>query len=273
MDIGAWLYLDLVISLHLWLTNGSKVYWPLLQTGSFLIITKCIYRNNTCEVCFPWDLFTLVHYRYLFLFFAGSALVHLPKFAFTRIVGNSYDPTYSCNVEFPTKGGETVYFTFTFLATYVIPLVIILYCYAQILVTVWRKTSAGTESAQAQSRALRRKRKITRMVFIVVILFALCWLPNQSFSSMYTFDTQVFTYIFCKYTQTIFILSLTFKVIAHSNSIVNPFVYAFTTTSFKKHYKRVFQVCCPSSSPETPSVSVTKTKTERLTSTKEDSSM
>ena len=205
-------------------------------------------------------------------------MVHLPKFAFTQIVGNDFDNTYSCNVVFPTKGGETAYITFTVIVTYILPVVVILYCYAQILVTVWRKTSAGTESAQAQSRALRRKRKITRMVFIVVILFALCWLPIQSFTIWYTYDQAGFHNLFCAHSQAILITALAFKAIAHTNSIVNPFVYAFTTTSFKKYYRKTFQVCCPTKGPE-PSVvsmSMTKgTKTERLTSTatKEDSSM
>ena len=203
-------------------------------------------------------------------------MVHLPKFAFTKTVGNNFDNTYLCNVEFPSKRGETVYSLFLVLATYVIPLVIILYCYAQILVTVWRKTSAGTESAQAQSRALRRKRKITRMVFIVVILFALCWLPIQSFNTWYTVDTNRFNILFCKYTQSIVTIGVIIKSLAFTNSIVNPFVYAFTTTSFKKYYKRVFHVCCPNRihEPASVSMSMTKgTKTERLTSTKEDSSM
>lgn len=160
---------------------------------------------------------------------------------------------------------------------YLLPLAIIIYCYIQILVQVWRKTSEGTESAQAQARALRRKKKITKMVFIVVVLFAICWAPvHIAIITILVYHTKGLDVSAAISYFHVFTLML-----AYLNSIVNPFVYAFATTSFKKYFRRVFASCtCRRVGGEMmTSVSISmKTKSERLSVTqngasKDDSSI
>ena len=145
-------------------------------------------------------------------------------------------------------------------------------CYIQILLQVWQKTSGGTESAQAHARALRRKKKITRMVFIVVVLFAFCWAPIHTFNIMSASGAKVImANVGIAQWWKIFFLTL-----AYANSCINPFVYAFTTTSFKKYFKSVFGAACGQYSREGHAMSISmETKTERITtnSTKEDSSL
>lgn len=188
------------------------------------------------------------------------------------------DQTGNCERAFKNPAGPVYHYVISYLFfMYLLPLAIIIYCYIQILVQVWRKTSEGTESAQAQARALRRKKKITRMVFIVVVLFAICWAP------IHIVNITVFVYEFAKVDPSQFLqyFHLFTLFLAYTNSIVNPFVYAFATTSFKKYFRRVFASCtCRKVRGEMmTSVSISmKTKSERLSVTqnggsKDDSSI
>lgn len=220
-----------------------------------------------CRVQLTYLLITILLFSFL-IFVTVSGVLYAPVLVFNKTVlegGYLY-----CSRDFPWAHGELVFYLFILLATYGVPLSVIMFCYVQILYQVWHKTSAGTESAQANARALRRKKKITRMVFIVVTLFALCWAPlhavNLGLQVAPNFESVVSTefYTFC-------------LCLAYANSCVNPFVYAFTTTSFKKYFKKFFSSGWSGKTPrENVSVSISmKTKTERLTTsqTREDSSI
>ncbi len=123
---------------------------------------------------------------------------------------------------------------------YVIPLTIILMCYARILMIVWRKTSAGTESAAAHERSIRQKRKTTRMVFIVVLLFGVCWAPIHALTLYLTWGLNGSKRYSDQFVNFLFVSQALSMCLCYSNSCVNPFIYAFTTTAFKKHFKKIF---------------------------------
>ncbi|XP_072167299.1 G-protein coupled receptor 54-like [Diadema setosum] len=184
------------------------------------------------------------------LIWAGSFILQLPVAFFSNI--NEYGV---CTTEFDTQSGSHAFHIFNTLSMYIVPLVVILICYVNILVQVWRKATQGTESAQAQERSIRRKRKITRMVFIIVLLFAVCWLPTNVFRLWQEFDENFLTKANNSYFD---VASLLANCLIYANSCVNPFVYAFTTTSFKKYFKRLFASCCQSYQSAMGSVSTFK---------------
>lgn len=157
----------------------------------------------------------------------GSFVIHFPVFILSKLKDDS------CQMSFT---GFKYYFLFLVLIMYVIPLSVITACYANILVIVWRKTSAGTESAQAHERSIRQKKKTTRMVFLVILAFALCWLPIHTFNLTIQFQEPPQT------THFIVIMNVFALCLSYANSCVNPFIYAFTTATFKKHFKKVFSL-------------------------------
>ncbi|XP_071964476.1 G-protein coupled receptor 54-like [Antedon mediterranea] len=151
--------------------------------------------------------------------------------------------THECKLEFPEEFQRRLFITGSFLMLYAFPLLVILACYFKILIQVWRKKSCGTESAQAQERSIRRKRKITRMVFIVVLLFAVCWAPNHIVIMLETFWPSDEFYRSIEMFKIATSLKLFSLCLSYSNSCCNPIVYAFATDSFKKHFKRIVGFC------------------------------
>ncbi|XP_071965246.1 G-protein coupled receptor 54-like [Antedon mediterranea] len=191
---------------------------------------------------------------------AVSFMIHIPVAINTNVIHDENSTT--CYRDFGNSDRDKIFTIFSFMSMYAIPLLIISICYVKILMQVWKRTSMGTESAQAQLRASQRKRKITKMVLIVVILFALSWLPLHCiilglsfFPTASVWDTHTFQYVY-----------ITFLCLAYANSSMNPFVYAFTTTSFKKHFDNIFRGVCFSRTTrekESP-VMITETRFSKL---------
>ena len=87
-------------------------------------------------------------------------------------------------------------------------------------------TLAGT--SDKHERQLRRKKRVTRMVAIVVILFAVCWFPIHLIAFLLQFDPN-----FPK-TDAMHYFKLFGHTLSYANSCVNPFVYAFVNEGFKQ---------------------------------------
>jgi len=67
---------------------------------------------------------------------------------------------------------------------FVIPLVAVCLLYGAMVRRLLTKSVAGARKATGkQSETSRAKRRVTRLVVIVVVIFAACWLPMQVLSS------------------------------------------------------------------------------------------
>ncbi|ESO84146.1 hypothetical protein LOTGIDRAFT_108200 [Lottia gigantea] len=89
----------------------------------------------------------------------------------------------------------------------------------------------GNQSAES----VRAKKRVTRMVIIVVVLFAVCWLPIQVILVIQKFGT---------YPTDIFYIGLQMasNCLAYMNSCVNPILYAFLSENFRRSFRKV--LCC-----------------------------
>lgn len=142
------------------------------------------------------------------------------------------------------RGIFSVSLTFFF---YLLPLVVICICYASMAKVLW---NAGSEISNNRSGAARRqsRRKIARMVLVLVVCFACCWLP---------YHTRVLIEILkvARNNSFYFYFSFCARALAYFNSCLNPLLYSFLGENFRSQMKDVF-FCFPALSlrKEGPSI-------------------
>ncbi|PIK62422.1 putative G-protein coupled receptor [Apostichopus japonicus] len=163
-------------------------------------------------------------------------LLSLPMLLFKK---EFYHPQFNvtiCIIDWPITQLKTVYNLGTFFATYAIPLTIIGICYAILLRKLWKYSISDRETGnggEARARMMQRKRHVTFMILIVVLGFAICWLPIHSFQiwSLIVRPPPTVVYYYVR---------LCSLCLAYTNSAVNPIVYAFVGGKFRE---RFFYAC------------------------------
>ncbi|XP_060083039.1 allatostatin-A receptor-like [Ylistrum balloti] len=86
--------------------------------------------------------------------------------------------------------------------------------------------------------SMRTKKRVTRMVVIVVVIFAICWLPIQIIFVMISFGMIGMDSKFLIGTM------IASNCLAYMNSCVNPVLYAFLSENFRRSFRRL--LCCAS---------------------------
>ncbi|ETE68978.1 G-protein coupled receptor 54, partial [Ophiophagus hannah] len=169
----------------------------------------------------------------------GSFLVSIPVFIYNRLIeGYWFGPQTFCSESFPSVYHKRAFILYNFLVVYLLPLLTILLCYSAMLYQMRHPTVAPADNHyQVQqlaefSEALRAK--ISRMVAIIIALFTICWGPVQLLILFQAFDSS-FQHNYYTYKVKIFA-----HCMSYANSSLNPIVYAFMGTNFRKAFKKVF---------------------------------
>ncbi|XP_008556039.1 allatostatin-A receptor isoform X1 [Microplitis demolitor] len=122
-----------------------------------------------------------------------------------------------------------------FLLSYVIPLTLICGLYICMLVRLWRGARTSAESR-------RGRRRVTRLVIVVVGVFAFCWCPLQLILVAKSLN-------FYPLTTTSVMIQIASHVLAYMNSCVNPILYAFLSENFRKAFRKIIY-CRPRYNPQ-----------------------
>ncbi|KAK0043429.1 allatostatin-A receptor [Biomphalaria pfeifferi] len=142
------------------------------------------------------------------------------------------------NVADLAEGNHNKAFFGTFLFFgYVIPLGITVVMYGLMLKRLLYGVVPGGGNQSAES--IRAKKRVTRMVVIVVVIFAICWLPVQ----VILFYRYILEYVMSE----IFVgIMMAANCLAYMNSCVNPILYAFLSENFRRSFRKF--LCCTESS-------------------------
>ncbi|XP_076647502.1 tachykinin-like peptides receptor 86C [Halictus rubicundus] len=121
--------------------------------------------------------------------------------------------------------------------TYLIPMSLMVTCYALMGRKLWVTKSIG-EITQYQMNSMKSKRKVVKMFITVVAIFAICWLPYQAiFIFMYHYNQITHS----TYVQHIY---LGFYWLAMSNAMVNPIIYYWMNIRFRVYFQLVLRKFC-----------------------------
>lgn len=117
----------------------------------------------------------------------------------------------------------------TFVFGYVLPVVVVSLAYARTIKFLW--TSVDPIERISESR--KAKRRVTKMIVAVAVLFCLCWLPHHLVILCFWFG-------YFPFNRATYACRLASHCLSYANSCLNPIVYALISKHFRKRFRQVF---------------------------------
>ncbi|XP_072414278.1 galanin receptor 2a-like [Chiloscyllium punctatum] len=117
----------------------------------------------------------------------------------------------------------------TFIFGYIIPVLILSLAYTRTINYLW----TAVDPIEDMSESKKAKRKVTKMIIIVAVLFCLCWLPHHLVILCFWFGHFPLN-------QATYVFRLLSHCMSYANSCLNPIVYALVSKHFRKGFKKVF---------------------------------
>ena len=191
------------------------IYYPLKLT---------LFHKHKTITMIIWSVSLFAVTPYLLLFKVkkfGDYCVCLPVWPWSKNVIETYHAMRAFHI-------------FGFIVFYALPLLITAVVNYLVARRVWFHKSPGNASSNRASTAARRK--VIRMLAIVVVGFALCWLPTYINHYFMFFQPAVFE-------KQIPIAVSTFNFwLGHANSAINPLFYIVLNRRFRKAFLDAFTV-------------------------------
>ncbi|XP_033213177.1 tachykinin-like peptides receptor 99D [Belonocnema kinseyi] len=120
--------------------------------------------------------------------------------------------------------------------TYFLPIGSMTYTYARVGLELWGSQSIG-EATQRQLDNIKSKRRVVKMMIVVVVIFAVCWLPFHVYFILTSYVPEITT---GPYVQEIY---LAIYWLAMSNSMYNPIIYCWMNSRFRRGFAQFFHWC------------------------------
>ncbi|XP_049694788.1 tachykinin-like peptides receptor 99D isoform X2 [Helicoverpa armigera] len=120
--------------------------------------------------------------------------------------------------------------------TYFLPIMSMTYTYSRVGIELWGSQSIG-ECTQRQLDNVKSKRRVVKMMIVVVVIFAVCWLPFHVYFLVTSYYPEVVNYT---HIQEIY---LGIYWLAMSNSMYNPIIYCWMNSKFRRGFKQFFWCC------------------------------
>ncbi|XP_077999659.1 tachykinin-like peptides receptor 86C [Glandiceps talaboti] len=136
------------------------------------------------------------------------------------------------------------YEVFILIITYVIPLCLLSYTYLNIGKQLWGRKIPGYVDKDRDLAHIKSKRKTVKMLVIIVLMFALCWLPLHIINVVMKFYPELYENADVRTQDTMRILHGCFLWLACANSFVNPLVYVFVNDNFRNDLQKIFRCRC-----------------------------
>ena len=126
------------------------------------------------------------------------------------------------------------YFITVFIFLYSLPLIAIGLAYSLIGKNLWHRKIPGQQTLSNRRVAQQSKRKVVRMLIIVVVVFALCWIPAHIMHFLSYFQRDTY------YSLHPLVLLMAFWL-CHANSAISPWLFLGLNHNFRQGIRRLFK--------------------------------
>eukprot|EP00094_Tigriopus_californicus_P003156 TCALIF_03038-PA protein Name:"Similar to AR Allatostatin-A receptor (Bombyx mori)" AED:0.06 eAED:0.06 QI:0/0/0/1/1/1/2/0/419 len=128
---------------------------------------------------------------------------------------------------------EEVYQSLFFITSLAMPLVAIMWLYMAMLIRLWRGSAATHGPGPVRDRknvckGQENKRRVTRMIVAVIIVFGICWSPLQVVLLLRNVNLYDITD-----SGALVVIQIITHCLAYCNSCLNPILYAFFSPNFR----------------------------------------
>jgi len=89
-----------------------------------------------------------------------------------------------------------------------------------------------TSDGPAQRQSVVAKQRVTKLIIVVVAVFAVCWLPSHVVWLWTNFFRSSW-----RHTYTFYYGRIAAHVLSYANSCMNPFIYAFVSSRFRREFR------------------------------------
>nr|XP_022911165.1 tachykinin-like peptides receptor 99D [Onthophagus taurus] len=162
-----------------------------------------------------------------------SGIFSVPNLLVYKVFHHVEGDRHICYPEWTNSSHQKTYEILFLFITYVVPIGSMTFAYARIGIELWGSQSIG-ECTQRQMENIRNKRRVVKMMMIVVIIFAVCWLPYDLYFIITSFYPEVQNQPYIQETY------LAIYWLAMSNSMYNPIIYCWLNARFRRGFKQVF---------------------------------
>ena len=152
-----------------------------------------------------------------------------------RIV--KYQAMFVCMIDWSpldTIVASKVYFITAFVLLYSVPLLGIALAYSLIGRNLWQRKIPGQQMMSNIRVAQRSKLKVIRMLIIVVVVFALCWIPAHLMHFLSYFQKPTYFSLHP-------LVLLLFYWLCHANSAISPWLFLIMHHNFRQGIRRLFK--------------------------------
>ncbi|XP_008826031.1 substance-K receptor [Nannospalax galili] len=146
-----------------------------------------------------------------------------------------------CVVAWPKDSGGKMLLLYHLLVLaliYFLPLVVMFVAYSIIGLTLWKRAVPGHQAHGANLRHLQAKKKFVKAMVLVVVTFAVCWLPYHLYFILGSFQEDIYYH---KFIQQVY---LALFWLAMSSTMYNPVIYCCLNHRFRSGFRLAFR-CCP----------------------------
>ena len=182
-----------------------------------------------------------------------AAVISLPHAVYNEVVTVfTFRALSRCQTRYPRPSRDfRKWLTLlTSLTQYYVPLTITGVAYAIITRKVWSRVVLGAATEEQMVYQARAKRKTIKMLMVVVVLFAICWMPLNLYHLIVDFSQSTSP---TRHNSTLFFFC---HWLAMSNVCYNPFIYCWLNEHFRAGALAWFKCLARRSSKVHPAIEI-----------------